>query len=165
MNDDGRWTEETLRAILGTIPDPEVPAISIVELGLIRGFHITDDEVTVTVTPTYSGCPAMDTIRQEIRRVLNDHGIDRVSILTVLTPAWTTDWIGEEAKQRLHQYGIAPPHPVASSPLLQIELPPVACPHCRSLQTTLKSEFGSTACKAYYHCDDCRQPFEYFKSF
>lgn len=165
MNADGQWTEEVVMAVLGTIPDPEVPAISIVELGLIRAIRITDDEIAVTVTPTYSGCPAMDTIRKEIRRVLHEHGAESVSIDTVLSPAWTTDWIGEEAKKKLQDYGIAPPHPVHASPLLQIELPPVPCPHCRSQHTQLKSEFGSTACKAYYLCNDCRQPFEYFKPF
>ncbi len=158
-------TKASIRALLDTIPDPEVPAISIVELGIIRDISITDDEVTISITPTYSGCPAMHTIQQEIRQVCREHGIVRLTILTILAPAWSTDWMDDSAREKLRAYGIAPPLTVAASPLLQIDLPAVPCPHCRSQRTTLKSEFGSTACKAYYYCDVCLQPFEYFKSF
>ena len=158
-------TEESIRELLSSIKDPEVPAISIVELGIVRNVEIRNEKVTVTITPTYSGCPAMKMIEDEIRRVLGEHWIFSVSINTVYSPAWTTDWISESAKEKLKNYGIAPPHPVVQSPLLQIELPTVNCPHCHSSNTKLKSEFGSTACKSYYFCNSCQQAFEYFKAF
>lgn len=165
MNSGAVHTEAAIRALLDTIPDPEVPAISIVELGIIRDIRITDDEITVTITPTYSGCPAMHSIRQEIQRVCREHGIAPLTIRTILAPAWSTEWMDDKAREKLRAYGIAPPVPVPTSPLIQIELPSVPCPHCRSHHTTVKSEFGSTACKAYYQCTACGQPFEYFKSF
>ncbi|NUN70887.1 MAG: phenylacetate-CoA oxygenase subunit PaaJ [Bacteroidetes bacterium] len=158
-------TPDSVRAVLETIPDPEVPAISIVELGIIRAIRITVDGVCVTVTPTYSGCPAMHTIRQEIERACREQGIGAVTVETVLAPPWTTDWISDAAKEKLRAYGIAPPHTVSGSPLLQIELPSVACPYCSSHRTSERSHFGSTACKAMCFCDACRQPFEHFKSF
>ncbi len=157
-------TEESLRALIATVNDPEVPAVNVIELGIVRSVTNSDGRVTVTLTPTYSGCPAMHMIEEEIRTVLLENGLQSVEFLTVYTPAWTTDWIAEEAKMKLKRYGIAPPHGVSSSPVLQIELPRVQCPHCDSENTTVKSEFGSTACKSFYYCYNCRQPFEYFKS-
>ena len=156
---------ESIKELLATINDPEVPAINIVELGIVRNVHLNDESVTVTITPTYSGCPAMKMIEDEIRRLLTEHGIPNVTIETVFSPAWTTDWIDLQAKEKMTKYGIAPPHIVSQSPLLQITLPVIQCPHCQSNDTQLKSEFGSTACKSYYFCHSCRQPFEYFKAF
>jgi ring-1,2-phenylacetyl-CoA epoxidase subunit PaaD len=158
-------TEDSIRSLIATVNDPEVPAINIIELGIVRAVSIIGGKVIVTVTPTYSGCPAMHMIEEEIRRVLTENGVAQVEIQTVYSPAWTTDWMDEHARMKLKQYGIAPPHSVQSSPVLQIELPQVSCPHCDSAETKQKSEFGSTACKSYFYCHSCQQPFEYFKSF
>lgn len=158
-------TKESILELLSMINDPEVPAISIVDLGIVRNVEVLNEKVTVTLTPTYSGCPAMKMIEDEIRRVLGEHWIFSVLINIIYSPAWTTDCISETAKEKLKNYGIAPPHLVSQSPLLQIVLPHVDCPHCNSKNTKLKSEFGSTACKAYYFCNSCQQAFEYFKAF
>ena len=160
-----RHSVESITEILSAINDPEVPAINIMELGIVRDIQLNDSEVSITITPTYSGCPAMKVIEDEIRRVCTENGLPTVSIKTIYSPAWTTDWIPESAKEKLKNYGIAPPHMTDQSPLIQIELPNVQCPHCKSANTQLKSEFGSTACKSYYFCNTCRQAFEYFKSF
>lgn len=165
MNVTGLHTVESLRELLSSIKDPEVPAISIVELGIVRDIAVTDQAVTVTITPTYSGCPAMKMIEDDIRNLLGEHGVSKVVIQTVFSPAWTTDWIDDDAKTKLRQYGIAPPLSASQSPLLQIDMPVIHCPHCSSGDTELKSEFGSTACKSYYFCNSCRQAFEYFKAF
>ena len=159
------YTIEAILELLSTIKDPEVPAISIVELGIVREVQLHEGEVTVTITPTYSGCPAMKMIEDDIRSVLNENGFSTIVIKTIHSPAWTTDWISESTKMKLKNYGIAPPQSVAQSPLLQIEMPKISCPHCNSQDTQLKSQFGSTACKSYYFCYSCRQPFEYFKPF
>lgn len=158
-----RLTEESMWNLIGTVKDPEIPVVSIIELGIVRSVALSEGHVTVTVTPTYSGCPAMHIIEEEIRSILMENGAHSVEIRTVYSPAWTTDWIEAQAKIKLREYGIAPPHAVAHSPVLQIELPAVRCPLCNSDDTTLKSEFGSTACKSYYICHQCSQPFEYFK--
>lgn len=158
-------SEMTVRDLLSTVSDPEVPAISIIELGIVRRIEMKGERVSITLTPTYSGCPAMNMIENEIRTVLSANGIPEVEITTVFSPAWTTDWMDETAKQKLKQYGIAPPMHLAQSALLQIELPSVRCPHCNSADTQMKSAFGSTSCKAYYFCRSCSQPFEYFKPF
>jgi ring-1,2-phenylacetyl-CoA epoxidase subunit PaaD len=165
MNVTGSHTVQSIRELLSAINDPEVPAISIVELGIVRDVMITHESITVMITPTYSGCPAMKMIEDDIRNLLGKHGISNLNIQTVYSPAWTTDWIDENAKIKLRQYGIAPPHLVQQSPLLQIKIPVIDCPHCSSGDTELKSEFGSTACKSYYFCNSCRQAFEYFKAF
>jgi len=158
-------TVASIKELLTTINDPEVPAINIVELGIVRDVQLKNNEVIVTITPTYSGCPAMNMIEDEIRRVLIENDCQTVSVKTIFSPAWTTDWIDDSTKEKLRKYGIAPPHASLQSPLLQIELPNVQCPHCNSNNTQVKSEFGSTACKAYYFCLSCQQAFEYFKSF
>jgi ring-1,2-phenylacetyl-CoA epoxidase subunit PaaD len=154
---------------LGGVPDPEVPAVSIVELGIVRGVAVHDGNVVVTVTPTYSGCPATDLIAENIRAVLAPLDFDKVDIVTVLSPAWTTDWIAPEAKEKLRAFGIAPPTGKASvidvsgiSPLRRARAA-VACPHCGSMRTRVVAQFGSTACKAQYRCDECLEPFDYFK--
>lgn len=160
--------EEALFEVLRGIPDPEVPALDIVELGIVRRVELsTDRMVTVDVTPTYSGCPAMGMIEQEIVAALNANGYDRVELRTVYSPAWTTDWLSDAAKAKLKAYGIAPPHHTdVEQPLVPLTsaVRRAACPYCGSSNTERKSEFGSTACKAIHYCADCRQPFEEFKA-
>jgi ring-1,2-phenylacetyl-CoA epoxidase subunit PaaD len=169
---------ERARAVLQLVKDPEVPVLSIVELGIVRKVEADPEagRVTVTITPTYSGCPAMKMIEEEITAALGSAGFREVKIETVYAPAWTTDWIGERAREKLRQFGIAPPGLVkletakredARTAPGRVEagdsLP--ACPHCGSTETGLVSEFGATACKSLYVCRSCRQPFERFKTF
>ena len=137
---------------LANVPDPEIPVLTIVDLGIVRDVQV-GERVTVDIAPTYSGCPATEVIELSVRNALVEHGIQDPEIRRVLSPAWTTDWITEDGKRKLHEYGIAPPQKS-----LQI-----ACPQCDSLNTEKVSEFGSTACKAAYKCRDCLEPFEYFK--
>jgi ring-1,2-phenylacetyl-CoA epoxidase subunit PaaD len=160
-------TRERAYEVLGTVPDPEVPVISVVELGIVREVVVdADGGVDVTITPTYSGCPAMFEIEKDVRAALVDAGATRVAIRTVLAPAWTTDWIGPEAREKLRAYGIAPPGKAHDDGLLTLtrRRAAVQCPHCGSHDTVLQSEFGSTACKAIHVCSDCRQPFDEFKA-
>jgi ring-1,2-phenylacetyl-CoA epoxidase subunit PaaD len=163
-------TKEELEDILGTVKDPEVPVLSILDLGIVRDVEwIEEDEQKgawkITITPTYSGCPAMDMIATQIRMALFAAGIHAFTIQTVLSPAWTTEWMTEAGKEKLRLYGIAPPHPLPNhySDTAFVDTEPVACPRCLSLHTHRISEFGSTACKALYQCDDCKEPFDYFK--
>jgi ring-1,2-phenylacetyl-CoA epoxidase subunit PaaD len=155
---------------LARVLDPEVPVLSVVELGIVRDVEVeADGSVTVSVTPTYSGCPAMRVIEHDIIEALQDAGW-RAQVRTVYSPAWTTDWIGEEARAKLHAYGIAPPAAAAPQrvedlvPLHRRTTTPVACPYCGSRATVTRSEFGPTACKAIMVCQQCRQPFELFKA-
>lgn len=153
-------------SILEKVTDPEVPVLSIIDLGIVRGVkqHEDSGETEIVITPTYSGCPAMDVIRINIRMTLLEHGIDNVKISTVLSPAWTTDWMSESGKEKLQAYGIAPPNPkqqICDTALFAEES--VQCPHCRSYNTRRISEFGSTACKSLYQCNHCQEPFDYFK--
>jgi ring-1,2-phenylacetyl-CoA epoxidase subunit PaaD len=152
--------------ILQTVPDPEVPVISVVELGVVRDVEIDGDHVTVTMTPTYSGCPALKEMEADIRTALAERGVTQVDVRLVLSPAWTTDWIGPEAREKLRAYGIAPPGKAEAQGLVTLTRarPPVACPFCGSNDTRLQSEFGSTACKAIHVCNGCRQPFDEFKA-
>jgi ring-1,2-phenylacetyl-CoA epoxidase subunit PaaD len=151
--------------VLRTVPDPEVPVLSVVELGIVRDVVVDDDTVTVTVTPTYSGCPAMREIERDVVAALEASGFARVAVRTSYAPAWTTDWIGADAREKLRAYGIAPPGPAEGPDLVPLRRRrTVACPYCRSERTTLRSEFGSTACKAIHFCEDCRQPFEELKA-
>lgn len=156
---------DEILALLEEVKDPEIPVISVVELGIIRDVDVTLNGVVVTITPTYSGCPAMREIEADITRALNECGIAPVEVRTVYSPAWTTEWISTEGREKLEAYGIAPPGPAASSGLVAIErrATSLRCPYCKSLATERKSEFGSTACKAIWFCRDCRQPFEEFK--
>lgn len=152
-------------AVLQTVTDPEVPVLSVTDLGIIRDIKLDNDEIEVIITPTYSGCPAMDVISINIRLALIANGYNNVKIKQVLSPAWTTDWLSEAGKQKLKEYGIAPPNPkqqVCSDKLFAHD-EAVQCPHCDSYHTHRISEFGSTACKALYQCDDCKEPFDYFK--
>jgi ring-1,2-phenylacetyl-CoA epoxidase subunit PaaD len=152
-------------SLLKEVNDPEVPVLSVIDLGIIRDVKLNNDEVEIVITPTYTGCPAMDMIAMNIRLALSEHGYQKIKITSVLYPAWTTDWMSEEGKQKLKQYGIAPPNP--KQQVCRDELfashEAIQCPHCNSWHTHRISEFGSTACKALYQCDDCREPFDYFK--
>lgn len=156
---------------LAGVPDPEIPVISIVDLGIVRGVELNDLGVcTVTLTPTYSGCPATEVIAEDVREALSSMGCTSTVIKTQLAPAWTTDWMNDETKAKLLEYGIAPPH-VTSSTEQRIGLSAIggrrqmdiACPRCASLSTETLSQYGSTPCKAQYRCLDCREPFDYFK--
>lgn len=161
-------SREQVFAWLADVKDPEVPVLSVVELGVVRDAAVAaDGSVTVTVTPTYSGCPAMRMIEESIRDALLLRGVPSVAVMTVFTPAWTTDWIPDAAKVKLEAYGIAPPGRARA----EDELVPLRrsgdsprCPFCKSSRTTLRSEFGSTACKALWVCEECTQPFEQFKA-
>lgn len=159
-------TRDEVYALLETVPDPEVPVISVVELGVIRDVDIRADGITVTMTPTYSGCPALREMEADVRAVLLARGAPAVEVKTVLSPAWTTDWIGPEAREKLRRYGIAPPGraPTGGFVTLTRARPAVVCPFCGSDNTRLQSEFGSTACKAIHTCNACHQPFDEFKA-
>jgi ring-1,2-phenylacetyl-CoA epoxidase subunit PaaD len=137
---------------LADVPDPEIPVLSILDLGIVRDVTV-EEAVTVTLTPTYSGCPATEAIESDVLAALKGHGIGDVAIKRVLSPPWTTDWISEDGREKLRRYGIAPPSPSRE----------IACPQCESMDTELVSEFGSTACKASWRCRECLEPFEYFK--
>ncbi len=152
--------------VLNTVMDPEVPVISVVELGIVRDVAIQNEAVTITITPTYSGCPAMHEIEADIRTALLERGVRDVKVKLVLSPAWTTDWIGPEAREKLRAYGIAPPGRAEPQGLITLTRAraPVSCPFCGSSDTRLQSEFGSTACKAIHVCNSCRQPFDEFKA-
>jgi ring-1,2-phenylacetyl-CoA epoxidase subunit PaaD len=156
---------EQILAWLEEVKDPEVPVLSIRELGVLRDVEFIGDDVVVVLTPTYSGCPAMRAMEDDVLETLRRHGVERVRVSTVYAPAWTTDWMSDEAKAKLEAYGIAPPGRVESDALVPLRRRArVTCPYCKSRNTTLRSEFGSTACKAILFCDECRQPFELFKA-
>ena len=160
---------QNIWSILEAVCDPEVPVLSVIDLGIIRDVKITrandEDQIEVVITPTYSGCPAMDVIRMNIRMVLLEHGYKNVQIPTILSPAWTTDWMTQAGKEKLKAYGIAPPNPKQQVCHTQLfaEDEAVQCPHCNSYNTRRISEFGSTACKSLFQCNDCQEPFDYFK--
>jgi ring-1,2-phenylacetyl-CoA epoxidase subunit PaaD len=157
-------SENEIFSLIKEIPDPEIPVITISELGVIRDVLIDGEKVEVKITPTYSGCPAMQRMENDIREVLNKNGISDLKITTVYSPAWTTDWITEEAKEKLRKYGIAPPEKTTEDKSwLTGKEKTIKCPRCGSTHTKLISQFGSTACKALYQCQDCLEPFDYFK--
>jgi ring-1,2-phenylacetyl-CoA epoxidase subunit PaaD len=139
---------------LDGVPDPEIPVISLVDLGIIRGVEWQGDTLTVTVTPTYSGCPATSIINMDIETALRAKGIDKLTLKRQLSPAWTTDWLSDKGRAALEEYGIAPPHPAGG---------PTRCPQCKGENLEKLSQFGSTPCKAQWRCRDCLEPFEYFK--
>ncbi len=158
-------TTEQVWAALAQIPDPEIPVINVVEMGIVRGVAIEGNKATVTMTPTFSGCPALHLIREQLEQTTRSLGFDSVEVKTVLSPPWTTDWITPEARERLRQYGIAPPQPTRlQSTLIQLEASPTRCPRCGSLNTSVKNTFGPTLCKAIHVCNDCKEPFESFKT-
>jgi ring-1,2-phenylacetyl-CoA epoxidase subunit PaaD len=148
--------------VAAAVVDPEIPVLTIADLGVLRSVRVTDGRVEVAITPTYSGCPAMNMITLEIEMALQRAGINNSNVQTVLSPAWTTDWMSEDGRQKLKQYGIAPPQ-AGSSRRALFGVEQVACPQCGSNHTELLSEFGSTSCKALWRCKACREPFDYFK--
>lgn len=158
---DKEITKQNIRQILETVCDPEVPVLTIADLGIIRDIKIHDDTIEVIITPTYTGCPAMDMITMNIKMALIEQGYKNIKVTSVLSPAWTTDWMSEAGKRKLKEYGIAPPH--YSSGHSKWPDDKIQCPQCNSTNTKLISEFGSTACKALYQCNDCKEPFDYFK--
>ncbi|MCX4989712.1 MULTISPECIES: 1,2-phenylacetyl-CoA epoxidase subunit PaaD [unclassified Streptomyces] len=168
--------EEELRRLAGSVLDPELPVITLDELGVLRAVHVLGaDSVEVELTPTYTGCPAVEAMSMDIERVLHEHGMREVSVRTVLSPAWSTDDISDEGRRKLREFGIAPPRggrPAGPVPLglgptrtaaSEPELEPVRCPSCGSADTELLSRFSSTACKALRRCLSCREPFDHFK--
>ena len=157
-------TKEEIFELISTIPDPEIPVINIQELGVLRNVEINNNHCKIFITPTYSGCPAMKTIEEEIISRLNKNGILNVEVKIVYSPAWTTDSITEAAKDKLRKYGISPPEKLNFSKKFISAKPHVVfCPRCNSIETELVSQFGSTACKALYRCKNCLEPFDYFK--
>lgn len=158
--------EKAVWKILEGIPDPEIPVISVVELGVVRSVQQEgENQLVIEITPTYSGCPALKAMEESIRQELNDAGYS-VRIKLVYKPAWTTDWMSDQTRQKLREYGIAPPAHGASewtNPLKPARTLSPACPYCNSNHTRMTSAFGSTACKALHFCDSCCQPFEHFK--
>lgn len=157
--------ERKIWQLLEEVTDPEIPVLSVIDMGIVREVRTEGDKVEVVITPTYSGCPAMDMIAVGIRMHLLANGYRDIRVTTTLSPAWTTDWMSESGKEKLRAYGIAPPQETTSraNKMLfgdEIEVP---CPRCGSSHTKLLSQFGSTACKALYQCQDCREPFDYFK--
>ena len=153
------WLEEVI--------DPEIPVLNVVEMGIVRKVEKVDDTLVVKITPTYSGCPAMNAIEMEIQKKLREKGVENFNVVTDFSETWTTDWMTDHAKKKLKEYGIAPPGKTDSSQDFLTSLKGsqkvVPCPYCDSLDTVLQSEFGSTACKAQYYCNECDQPFEHFK--
>jgi len=155
---DGIWR------LLGSVMDPEIPVLSLVDLGVVRDVTVTDQEVEVVITPTYSGCPAMRVMEKSILTALRGSGFECVQVKRVLSPPWTTDWITADGRRKLLEYGIAPPARASDSKrALWDEEPGLRCPRCESEHTRCVSDFGSTPCKALYRCEDCLEPFEYFK--
>lgn len=157
-------TNDRILDLLQNVKDPEVPVISVLELGVVRKVDVgPDGKAVVTITPTYTGCPAMDVMAADITKELLDHGVPSVEVKQSLAPAWTTDWITEPGKAKLKAYGIAPPEKTGDIRALKGELPVVPCPQCGSTNTVMLSVFGSTACKALWKCQDCLEPFDQFK--
>lgn len=157
-------TKENIFDLLNQIPDPEIPVISIIDLGVIRNVQVDGQSVEVTITPTYSGCPAMKQIEDDVRSTLKNNGFENIKITTSYSPPWTTDWLSAEAKLKLQKYGIAPPEESTSDKSFLMGIPKqITCPRCKSKDTALVSQFGSTACKALYKCNDCLEAFDYFK--
>ena len=152
---DGAW------ALLEQVPDPEIPVLSVVDLGIVRDVQAHDSSVVVTITPTYSGCPATEVIARDVRAAL-ESAYESVEVVTQLTPAWTTDWLSESGREKLRGFGIAPPAGRTVLPLVDVGVP-AACPRCGSAEVEELAGFGSTPCKALWRCTACREPFDYFK--
>ena len=160
------YTEQEIWSFIGEVTDPEIPVLNIIEMGIARGVNITDGKVTVRITPTYSGCPAMNAIEKMVIDKLQEKGIEEFEVQLDYSEAWTTDWMTEEAKTKLKDFGIAPPEKTDNEEDFLKSLSGtriVPCPYCDSFETELQSQFGSTACKAQYYCNGCHQPFEHFK--
>lgn len=157
-------TQEAVWQALAVVPDPEIPVVSITDMGMVRDVTLEDERVIVTFTPTFSGCPALQVIENSIAEAVQALGCSDVEVRSVLTPPWTTDWINEDARERLREYGIAPPAPATESSLIQLDMAPVACPRCSSYDVRMTASFGSTLCKRLFVCNACKEPFEGFKS-
>lgn len=161
------FTKKQIESYLSEVTDPEIPVLSIMDMGIVRDIVFHENETEVFITPTYSGCPAMDAIAFDIKMKLIEKGIAPVKVTYVLHPAWTTDWMSAAGREKLNAYGIAPPVTNDSqqriNKMLFEEETGVICPRCHSSHTRLLSQFGSTACKALYQCEDCKEPFDYFK--
>ena len=155
---------QTLWQALDEVKDPEIPVVSVVEMGIVRAVETSGEAVTVTMTPTFSGCPALQVMKDDIEAKLLDLGVAEVEVKTVLSPAWSTDWITDAAKEKLEAYGITPPAPAKDDGLIRLELSPSRCPRCGSYDTTTQNTFGPTLCKSIHTCNSCREPFEAFKS-
>jgi ring-1,2-phenylacetyl-CoA epoxidase subunit PaaD len=162
VGDDASLRERVWRAV-SEVADPEIPVLTIADLGILRGVDVAGGQVEVTITPTYSGCPAMNMIALEIGLALERAGIEGARVRTVLSPAWTTDWMSEEGRRKLAGYGIAPPRRRGAGRRALFGEEAVTCPRCGSGDTQLLAEFGSTSCKALWRCQACREPFDYFK--
>lgn len=166
---DTEYTRKKIQAVLASVCDPEVPVLSVMDLGVVRNIAIEQREETeyvyIDVTPTYTGCPAIDVMKMNIYMALREAGFANLVIKEVLSPAWTTDWMSDAGKEKLKAYGIAPPQyrQAVCTPDLFQEEEAVPCPLCNSYHTRMISQFGSTACKALYQCEDCKEPFDYFK--
>lgn len=158
-------TVDNCWAYLDEVADPEVPVLSIIDLGIVRNVFVDSaiGSVRVVITPTYSGCPAMDVIAMQIRMCLLSKGAKQVLVENQISPSWTTDWMTEKGKEKLEAYGIAPPKRKSANPLALFEEDTVTCPKCKSDDTILSSQFGATSCKALYKCNHCKEPFEHFK--
>ncbi len=157
--------EEQILSLLKEVKDPELPMVDIVGLGMVRSVEVDGDSITIVITPTYMGCPAMKSIEDDVLKVLEAAGIDHVKLKKVYAPAWSSEWISEDTRAKLKEMGIAPPLAGQTTAQLLIDggSDNIACPFCDSTNTELRSAFGSTSCKALYYCQECHQPFEYFK--
>lgn len=159
-------SSQQLWSALSKVPDPEIPVLNVVEMGIVREVQVDNDKAVITMTPTFSGCPALGVIRDSLEQAARKLGFAEVEVKTTLSPPWTTDWITAEAKAKLERYGIAPPKPKGDSDefLIQLEFSPTRCPNCGSLNTNTKNTFGSTLCKSIHVCNACHEPFESFKA-
>ena len=159
------YSREEIWEFLKEVQDPEIPVLNIVEMGIARGVEIDERGILIKITPTYSGCPAMAAIEDEIVRTLKAKGVDQLRVNKDFSETWTTDWMTDEAREKLREYGIAPPDKTTDKNFMVEagKMRIVPCPYCDSFNTELQSTFGSTACKAQYYCKDCEQPFEHFK--
>ncbi len=156
-------TEKEIWGYLEEVFDPEIPVLTVVDLGVVREVIVKDDTCKVVITPTYSGCPAMKRMEDDIKEKLEEKGVKGAEVELVLSPAWTTDWLTEKGREKLKEYGIAPPEDEGDKSVLFAKPFIVPCPQCDSKNTKLISQFGSTSCKAHYQCQDCLEPFDYFK--
>jgi ring-1,2-phenylacetyl-CoA epoxidase subunit PaaD len=156
---------EQLRTLVGEIPDPEIPVLTLEDLGILRGIETAEDgHAVVRITPTYSGCPAIDPIRRDVERVVREAGYDDAEVRMELAPAWTTDWMTSEGRRKLREYGIAPPSPPTHGGCALLDPGPVECPRCGSTDTREISRFGATPCQAQHVCNSCLEPFDRFKT-
>lgn len=155
-------SEQEIYKLIANIPDPEIPVITIEDLGILREVKVENDKVIVSITPTYNGCPAMKSIEDDIKLILKKAGVNNLEVKTIFHPVWTTDWLNDEAKEKLRRYGISPPEQ-SSTDISVLTGKLIHCPRCNSTHTERISQFGSTACKALYKCLDCLEPFDHFK--